>query len=166
MFSFCKIRGLARAFCQAGCLASANLGGLVPRRAVFAAGSRGWFLFVARSQVWYPSSGKSRGLVPAKAARANRDQAFLRGRGTKSPKLAEIGVPNLEIRHNSKPKTNSGYQIPDLGRWVPNAQSWRDGHQISVPEEEQLIAVTRPEIGLGLRRCRRDDDRGPRPFRL
>ena len=156
MFSFCKIRGLARAFCQAGCLASANLGGLVPRRAVFAAGSRGLV----------PFRGEISSLVPAKAVRTNRDQAFLRGRGTKSPKLAEIGVPNLEIRHNSKPKTNSGYQIPDLGRWVPNAQSWRDGHQISVPEEEQLIAVTRPEIGLGLRRCRRDDDRGPRPFRL
>lgn len=166
MFSFCKIRGLARAFCQAVAWPQPTWEVWYPGEPFSRQDHAVWFLFVARSQVWYPSSGKSRGLVPAKAARANRDQAFLRGRGTKSPKLAEIGVPNLEIRHNSKPKTNSGYQIPDLGRWVPNAQSWRDGHQISVPEEEQLIAVTRPEIGLGLRRCRRDDDRGPRPFRL
>lgn len=147
-------------------LASANLGDLVPRRAVWGQDHAVWYLFVARSQVWYPPSGESRGLVPAKAARANRDQAFLRGWGTKSPKLAEIGVPNLEICQNSGFETYAGYQTPDFGRRVPNPQSWRGGHQISVPEEEQLITVMRPEIGLGSRRCRRNGGRGPRPFRL
>ena len=139
MFSFCKIRGLARAFCQAGCLASANLGGLVPRRAVFSAGSSGLV----------PFRGEISSLIPA----VGRILRF----GTRKSRPGK-SRPDVSPR--------PGYQIPDLGRWVPNAQSWRDGHQISVPEEEQLIAVTRPEIGLGLRRCRRDDDRGPRPFRL
>lgn len=129
MFSFCKIGGLARTFCSALQLDTRQRqvgrfdtqpqptwevwypGGLFSRqdRAV-------WYLFVARSQVWYPPSGESRGLEPAKAARANRDQAILRGRGTKSPKLTEIGVPNLEICHNSGPEPNRGYQTPDFGR--------------------------------------------------
>ena len=39
------------------------------------------------------------------------------------------------------PKRIRGTKPPVLGRQVPSAQSWRDEHQISVPEEEQLIAV-------------------------
>ena len=60
-----------------------------------------WYLFAARSEVWYPPLGESRGLVPAKAARALRDQAFLQAPGTKSPKLTEIGIPNLDFRQSS-----------------------------------------------------------------
>lgn len=127
MFSFCKIGGLARVFCSALQLDTRQRqvgrfdtqpqptwevwypGGPFSRRdrAV-------WYLFVARPQVWYPPSGESRGLVPAKAFRANRDQAFLRASGTKSPKLTEIGVPNLEFRQNSGWKPNRGTKPPTL----------------------------------------------------
>lgn len=127
MFSFCKIGGLARVFCQAGCLASANLGGLVPRRAVFSAGSRGLVPFRGEISSLVPAVGRISRFGTRKAAQANRDQAFLRMRGTKSPKLAEIGVPNLEIRHNSGPEPNRGYQTP--GSWQRGAKrpilAWR-----------------------------------------
>lgn len=75
-----------------------------------------WYLFAAGSEVWYPPLGESRGLVPAKAVRAFRDQAFLRASGTKSPKLAEIGVPNLEIRQNQSWIRAAGCQTGPLWR--------------------------------------------------
>ena len=34
-----------------------------------------------------------------------------------------------------------GTKSPVLGRGVPNAQSWHDGHQIPAPEEGRLIAM-------------------------
>lgn len=71
-----------------------------------------WYLFAAGSEVWYPPSGESRGLVPAKAARAFRDQAFLRAAGTKSPRLAETGVPNLEFCQN---RSRRGPGVPNFG---------------------------------------------------
>ena len=75
-----------------------------------------WYLFAARSEVWYPPLGESRGLVPAKAARALRDQAFLQAPGTKSPKLAEIREPNLDFCQRQPQKSLLGYQTADYGQ--------------------------------------------------
>lgn len=118
-----------RQFGTAAGRGTGEIGGLAPRQGAALARSEVWYreqekcwqnravwyLFVAKSQVWYPPLGKSRGLVPAKASRANRDQAFLQVSGTKSPKLAEIGVPNLEFRQNSGWKPNVGYQTANYG---------------------------------------------------
>lgn len=152
MFSFCKIGGLARAFCQAGCLASANLGGLVPRRAVFSAGSRGLV----------PFRGEISSLVPA----VGRISRF----GTRRRANLKVWYPQKPLRQiatrhfsgceepNRRSWQKSGYQTsrfaiirglnrtggtksPVLGRGVPNAQSWHDGHQIPAPEEGRLIAI-------------------------
>lgn len=156
MFSFCKIGGLARAFCQTGCLASANLGDLVPRRAVFSAGSRGLV----------PFRGETSSLIPA-VGRILRFGTRKSRPGKSRPGISpRPGNQIAEVGRNRGLNRTGGTKSPVLGRGVPNAQSWHDGHQIPAPEKGRLIAVTRPEIGLGLRRCRRDDDRGPRPFRL
>ncbi|MFR5828954.1 MAG: hypothetical protein ACLUE1_07790, partial [Adlercreutzia equolifaciens] len=69
--------------------------------------------------------GKSRSLVPAEAARANRDQAFLQTRGTKSPKLAEIGVLNLDFCQNFTRKGFLGYQTANYG--MPRARARQSG---------------------------------------
>ncbi len=99
------------------------------------------FLFVARSQVWYPSSGKSRGLVPSKAVRTIVTRHF-----------SEAGEPNrrswqksgYQISRSAKirgPNHLGGTKSPVLGRGVPNAQSWHGGHQIPDPEEGRLIVI-------------------------
>lgn len=167
MFSFCKIRGLARAFCSASSTpGSAKLGDLVPGLSQFGrfgtpegrflGGIEGFGTFSWRDlkfgtrrranlEVWYPQ--KPPGQIVTR-------------------RFCEAGEPNRRSWQKSGFETYAGYQTPDFGRRVPNPQSWRGGHQVPVPEEEQLITVTRPGIGSGSRRCRRDDDRGPRPFRL
>ena len=125
MFSFCKIRGLARAFCQAGCLASANLGGLVSRRAVFSAGSRGLVPFRGEISSLIPTvgrllrfgtrksrSGKSRPGISPDAR--NQIAEVGRNRGTKSRDLpkSEVqttsGIPNPRF-------LAEGCQTPNLG---------------------------------------------------
>ena len=112
-----------------------RIGGLVPRRVAALAKSEVWYLeqekcwrnravwylFVARSEVWYPASGESRGLVPARAGRANRDQAFLRAPGTKSPKLAETGVPNLGFCQKQAQESRRRYQTSIFAKMRPSA---------------------------------------------
>ncbi len=167
MFSFCKIRGLARAFCQAGCLASANLGGLVSRRAVFSAGSRGLVPFRGEISSLVPAvGGKSRVWYPQKPFGQIVTRHFSEAREPNRRSWQKSGYQTSRFAIIRGLNRTGGTKSPVLGRGVPNAQSWRDGYQISVPEEERLITVMRPEIGLGSRRCRRNGGRGPRPFRL
>ena len=80
-----------------------------------------WYLFVARPEVWYPPLGESRGLVPAEAARASLDQAFLRASGTKSPKLAETGVPNLGFCQKQAQESRRRYQTSIFAKMRPSA---------------------------------------------
>lgn len=133
MFSFCKIRGLARAFCQAGCLASANLGGLVPRRAVFSAGSSGLVPFRGEISSLIPAvgrilrfgtrkshSGKSRPGISPDAR--NQIAEVGRNRGTKPRFLPEFHakrlprIPNRQLWHDKSSR-------PTI--WRPSRQNTR-----------------------------------------
>ena len=100
-----------------------------------------WFLFVARLkfgtrrranlEVWYPQ--KPPGQIATR-------------------RFSEAGEPNrqswqksgYQISGSAKirgPNHLGGTKSPVLGRGVPNAQSWRGGHQIPAPEEGRLIAI-------------------------
>lgn len=167
MFSFCKIGGLARAFLPSWLPGLSQLGRFGTPEGRFLGrierfGTFSWrdLKFDTRRRanlkVWYPQKPLGQIATRHFSEAGEPNRRSWQKSGYQTSRSAKIRGPNHL----------GGTKSPVLGRGVPNAQSWHGGHQIPAPEEEQLIAVTRPEIGLGLRRCRRDDDRGPRPFRL
>lgn len=142
MFSFCKIRGLARAFFPSWLPGLSQLGrfgtpegrflGRIERFGTFSwrdlkFGTRRW----ANLEVWYPQ--KPFGQIVTRY-------------------FSEAGEPNrrswqksgYQISRSAKIRglnRTGGTKSPVLGRGVPNAQSWHDGHQIPAPEEGRLIAM-------------------------
>lgn len=139
MFSFCKIRGLARAFCQAGCLASANLGGLVPRRAVFSAGSSGLVPFRGEISSLIPAvGGILRVWYPQKPLRQIATRHFSGCEEPNRRSWQKSGYQTSRFAIIRGLNRTGDTKSPVLGRGVPNARSWHDGYQIPGSRRETV----------------------------
>lgn len=142
MFSFCKIGGLARVFLPSWLPGLSQLGRFGTPEGRFLGriarfGTFSWrdLKFDTRHRanlkVWYPQKTFGQIVTRYFSEAGEPNRRSWQKSGYQISRSAKIRGPN----HLGDTKS------PVLGRGVPNAQSWHDGHQIPAPEEGRLIAI-------------------------